>query len=578
MPTGPELCSALAPLEPGAISDEQLLEVLAAQWRQLSYQQSQVWALMAEIGSRDPMAVIPGAAAWTPDQVFDSAVDEIRAELRLTRRSARQELEYADAVTALPRVAEALQSGLIDRRRAVVLADGCYDLTAEQASSLLDEVLADAAAVSATTLAQRVRRVAIALDPGWAERRYREAVRERRVIGYLNEDGSATVSGQRLSAEQAAAACARIDMLAASAKRAGANARLDHLRADLFLGLLEGRFHGLHETAIVAELLRQYPRNDESPKTESIIELADRENMVQSGTAADFPHAQRGLELRVGLGTLLGLDEQPGEIAGWGAITADLARKVVARQRRSEWRFAIVDEHGHLLFDGITRRRPSCVDESTAQADGGVVELHVPVTLLGNPDLARQHPNWAGVLADLARQHRKNQRPAQDPTARFPGRALRRHSQINYQHCVFPSCRRPATGSDQDHLRDHARGGPTSAENLAPGCRHDHINKTTRGRRPIRLAERTFVWVSPLGRRHLVRVPAVAPPLPPPRPRPPDSAPETDGTSAADDARELGAPTFTPKTQRGRPLAPPSAYGEHHPPTGPEPDRQRPPF
>jgi hypothetical protein len=36
LPTGPELCARLAPVELDAVADEQLLELLAAQSRQLA--------------------------------------------------------------------------------------------------------------------------------------------------------------------------------------------------------------------------------------------------------------------------------------------------------------------------------------------------------------------------------------------------------------------------------------------------------------------------------------------------------------------------------------------------------------
>src|SRR3954470_15611440 len=141
MPTGPQLCALLAPIEVGAVPDEQLLELLTAQSRQLAYQQAQLWVTMAEIAKRNPMLTVRGGPAWTPDQVFDSAVDEVRAELRMTRRAATRELEHADAVMALPPVARALAAGAIDRARAIVLADGCWDLTPEQSTKLLAEVL-----------------------------------------------------------------------------------------------------------------------------------------------------------------------------------------------------------------------------------------------------------------------------------------------------------------------------------------------------------------------------------------------------------------------------------------------------
>ncbi|HEX3337519.1 MAG TPA: DUF222 domain-containing protein, partial [Jatrophihabitans sp.] len=148
MAPGPRLAAVLAPVELGAVPDEQLLEVLSAEWRQLAHQQARVWAVMAQIASRDPSSgVAGGGPGWTPDQVFESAVDEVRAELRLTRRAARRELDYADAVAAVPRVARALRSGLIDRGRAVVRAEACADLTPGQVAKLLDRVLPGAAAV-----------------------------------------------------------------------------------------------------------------------------------------------------------------------------------------------------------------------------------------------------------------------------------------------------------------------------------------------------------------------------------------------------------------------------------------------
>src|SRR5438876_268193 len=128
-PTGPALCAALAGFDPAELADDQLLSLLAARSRQQSYEQAQLWAVMAEIARRPPMALAPGAPDWTPVQVFDAAVEEVRAELRLTRRGARRELEHADAVMAQPRIAEALASGAIDRQRAIVLADGVFDLT-----------------------------------------------------------------------------------------------------------------------------------------------------------------------------------------------------------------------------------------------------------------------------------------------------------------------------------------------------------------------------------------------------------------------------------------------------------------
>ncbi|HVU91799.1 MAG TPA: HNH endonuclease signature motif containing protein [Jatrophihabitans sp.] len=197
---------------------------------------------------------------------------------------------------------------------------------------------------------------------------------------------------------------------------------------------------------------------------------------------AAAPAAGRvGVELRVELGTLLGLDDHPGEIAGWGPIPAPVARDLAETQRHGEWRLAVTDDQGGC-----------CSTASPATA---------PTTT-------------------------PPQRPIeQDPSARFPGRPLRRHSQIRHRTCLVPGCRRPATQADQDLRHEHARGGPTIADNLAPGCRHDHRLKTTGGWRLIKRDHDTYLWISPLGRKHLVDIDPITPPLPGPLPRTSDPDP-----------------------------------------------------
>ena len=528
MSPGPELAVRLALIDPHDVPDEQLPQLLNAQNRQLAYQQAQTWATMAEIGQRDPMPNLPGGARWTSTEIFDAAVDEIRAELVLTRRCASAELANAGAVAALPRVMQALSAGAIDRARAIKFAEGCADLTSEQNEALLNEVLPGAAEVTATGLDERIARVAMALDPEWAKRRYRQAVRERRVIGYLNRDGSAVVTGQSLPADDAAAACARVDALAGAAKRAGAATKIDYLRAELFLGLLDGRFHGMTEPAIIAELVRLFPkasseagRPNEPVAASTAVEAsaADAEAAV-AATGATVAGVSPGVHLRIGLGTLLGIDEQPGEIAGWGPVTAPVARRIAARQRRGEWRYAVVDAEGRLLFDGVTRRRPRGAGSTVARVrSSGIVELHVPLALLTDSDRTDRHPAWAGLLADLAKQYAEQRPIEQDPTARFAGRPLRRRQQTHFQRCLFRGCRRPATDCDLDHRREHTRGGATDEQNTGPGCRHDHRLKTSGGWRLVRQDHQTFVWISPLGRKHAVTVDPVAPPLPAPLPR-----------------------------------------------------------
>ena len=525
VPTGAGLGALLAPIDASAVPDVELLELLTAETRQLAYQQARQWAVMNELANRAP-GNFPGAELWQPDEIFEAAVDEVRAELVLTRQGARTELAYADQVCAQPRVAAALRSGAIDRQRAIVITEGCFGLTDEQAAQLVDDVLPGAHEVSATGLRDRVRRTAIALDPAWAERRYRDRIQQRRLIAYLGEDGTAVISAQGLPADQAMAACARVVALAARAKRAGATASVDHLRTEVFAGLLDGRFHGMSQSQMVAELVAQFPKPVETAAdpTPPATGPSQPEPAEPAEPTQPEPAHHPGVELRVGLATLLELDDHPGEIAGWGAVLASVARTVAERQRRAQWRFAVVDEDGRLLFDGITRHRPPATGAPSPAIDGGFVELQVPAAMLDDPFFATEHPGWGPLIRDLAAQYAAQAPIEQDPAARFAGRPLRRHSQVKHRTCLFPGCRRPAAECDLDHRHERSRGGPTSDANLGPGCRHDHRLKTTGGWRLIKRDE-TYVWISPLGRKHVIRVDPVAQPLPTPLPRdlPPDA-------------------------------------------------------
>ena len=176
--------------------------------------------------------------------------------------------------------------------------------------------------------------------------------------------------------------------------------------------------------------------------------------------------ARAGIEIRVGLATLLGRDQRPGEIPGLGPVTADVARTAVAAQRRgAEWRYAVVDEHGYLELAGVTRRRPDPGRDrgvEPGRVRGGIVELHVPAALL--TELAADPTTggpWAAVIADLAGQYtRRDQLAAAldgKPGARFARGALARHIQIRDRCCCHMGCGRPAARRARPHPRPRRR-------------------------------------------------------------------------------------------------------------------------
>ena len=112
---GPKLAQRLAQVELGSLPDEALLDYLHAEVRQLSQQQARVWTAFAEVARRVEQAYAhdqgyPHGQAATAERVFDLAVCEIVAELRVSKPYATHELEHAQAVEAMPAVAAGVPS------------------------------------------------------------------------------------------------------------------------------------------------------------------------------------------------------------------------------------------------------------------------------------------------------------------------------------------------------------------------------------------------------------------------------------------------------------------------------------
>ena len=132
---------------------------------------------MMEIGLCDPKADPDQVARLTKSPQY--AADEIRAALSWTRRAADRELGFAETlVLRMPAVFRALETGRIDRNKAWVFADLCSDLTPEQTEVVCTQLLTRAGELTTGELAARIKKLAIALDPEWAARRYASAVRD----------------------------------------------------------------------------------------------------------------------------------------------------------------------------------------------------------------------------------------------------------------------------------------------------------------------------------------------------------------------------------------------------------------
>lgn len=350
------------------ISDEEIVDELRAAWAEVSRGYARCWVAMAEVARRT-------TGGWE--------TAEIAAALTFTARRADYELGCAQVlIDRLPRVHVALAAGELDHHKARVFTDYLSDLTPAQADRICERLVPVAPGWTTGQLAARLLREVQAIDPDYTRRTYQRAVHERAVHGYLDHTGTAVLTGSGLPATDAAAAAARLEMLADDLRATGYPATAGQARADLFLRLLDGTLDGLSRAQILTTMLRLGPiaaadgdpgaqpthgqptqqrdrgeRDDEPPQRDVPQQPAptkgsDQPERVQkprtgwSGETGTRRPARYGIEVRAGLSTLLGLDEHPAELPGWGPIPAAAARDLVAAQHKAEWRIAIVDNEG----------------------------------------------------------------------------------------------------------------------------------------------------------------------------------------------------------------------------------------
>jgi hypothetical protein len=354
------------------------------------------------------MASVSGAMAeeakWADEeQVFDLSASEIGAALSWTRRAAEFNLGFAqDLLDRYPQVWEALDCGLIDMPRARVIVEQTRHLEHEVAGQICDLALAQASSQTTGQMRAGIRRLIIAIDPDSARKRYEQGVLERRVVSEANDSGTGNILGLDLPADGVSAVMRRINRLARAARSADDERTMDQIRADILLDLLGGR----HQAGL---------------------------------TSSD----RAVVDVRVDLETLLGLDDAPGEIPGWGPVIADVARRLVNEQDDARLRVTVTDPvSGEPIHIGVTRRRPDTTLKDRVEA--------------------------------------------------------------TQTSCAFPRCPMPSGQCDLDHRHDWSKGGATTDENLQPLCRYHHRLKHS-GWKVRRTGSGVYLWQSPLGRTYTAR-------------------------------------------------------------------------
>ena len=416
---GSELAYLLEQTLLGEADDHTVVETVAAWARMASWAAAGMARAAAALADRACMNPTWPASAGNVAEP-NVAGEELAMRLGCSRRHARLLVRDGRAFAgALAWTGDALERGQIDVAKARILVENLVDAPVPVALAVQEQVLDGAPGRTPTQLSRDVARALITIDPATAAQRYAVAARGRRVDApRVLADGMAGVWAV-LPATGAARLDSALDSLARGARAAGDPRTLDQLRADLLVDLTAGDVEG---SAAVAALAR-----------------VDGD----AGAAPRVRRTSRRTEIRVtvALSTLLGVDDEPADLAGYGPITAQTAQ---ALARDGTWRRIVTDPlTGRVLDVGRTRYRPP---------------------------------------ADL--------------TA---------HVQARDRACARPGCPAPAESCDLDHTVEfHRLGGTTSATNLGPLCKRDHMVKTDGGFRLTQTEPGVFEWTTPTGHRYRV--------------------------------------------------------------------------
>ena len=390
----------------GDVDDATLVEAMAGWERVAAWGASRQAALVSELRRRrEPQ----GCVAYLGD--------EIAARLACTRHAGDQRLGLAVGLERLPAVADALATGLIDVRKATVIVEDLLHVPEPSAQAAASAVLVDAPTMTAPQVRARLRRLEIDRDPDGAATRHERARKERHVELTPTSDSMAWLAAW-LPADDA---------------------------VSIYTAL----------TAIAGTAAPDDPRPLGARRADALVDLAT--HWLDAGLCPDGPLPLRQgrrphLSLTASASTVLGLDDAPADLAGYGPIPAPMARRIAAR---STW-------------------TPLLVDARTGQP------------------LARSTQRY-------------------EPTAGLRGAVVDRDIT-----CVFPGCRLPAERCDIDHVRPFtgvpSPGVPspgeapettepqTSVDNLQALCRHHHLAKTHGSWSVARdVDEGSTRWRSPTG-------------------------------------------------------------------------------
>jgi hypothetical protein len=425
-----------------ALSDTELCGVMEAAQRLESWAGGLKLATVAELDAR---------RAGSDGREGEHVTEEVAAVLKLTGRSAASLVELSRRLERLSATAAMLAAGLIDSRRAAIIADHTALLSDEHAVAVQDAVLPAAPGMTTGELAAAGRHAVAAYDPEAAIRRRKKAEKDARVETWAEAAGTAALAGRDLAPASVIAADKTLDADARWLKAHGRLGGHDRLRADAMIARLTGQ--------PLEALLPSAASSDSAP-------------------APGVPAVGGSVNLTMPAAAWLGRSDAPGEVPGTGPADAGTCRDLAAALAASpatRWCVTVVDRQGRAVAHGCARDGP------------GPPGSGDPAAWLAKVKVA---PIETGAC-----EHRR------ESVGHQPSDSLRHVIKTRSRRCGFPGCRRPAVRCDDDHTIPYDKGGKTCECNLHPLCRRHHQTKQAPGWRVEQPKPGTLVWTMPSGRQ-----------------------------------------------------------------------------
>ena len=400
----------LVAIDPNDLSASSRIDYLTALERQTAWLQALMQRAIIAVAGNEP-SVASG------DDIFfgvdEAEREDVSTALRLSAGTAQSRIDVARTlVNHLPNTCSALATGdislahanVIAKETAAAIRDG---LTEFQIFEVEQRAIAHAEFHTPAQVANQVRTSLARIAPETFEDTVARARDTRRVSCYNDSDGMSTV----------------VAILPAADAQVVMNA------IESFIRLASTDIENSYGSVGPSDV-----RSTDMKRADALTAIA-----AASLTSSPVtPHRRPiSINVTVDLPTLLGLAENPGQLAGYGAIPASVARELASD---GKWKRFITDpQTGNLL------------------------------------DYGRESYEPPQVLRDFL--------IARDRTCRFPG------------------CRRSAALSDLDHAQSWQDGGSTSPENLGALCRRHHRLKTHDGWNVTSHPDGSCTWISPHGKK-----------------------------------------------------------------------------